>query len=68
MLLSVPGGVDVWFAGHCHGSLFRWMSELTVTALRPSQIPAPVLQQPDEVPDFHARIIKGFSGSGKENV
>jgi hypothetical protein len=57
--------VNVWLAGHRHGSAFRLMFELSVAAFRPSQIPTIVFQQPNEVSDFHARIIKASSVKGK---
>ena len=47
--------------GNRHSSAFRLMFELTMATFRASQIPAIVFKQPDEVSDFHARIIGAFS-------
>jgi hypothetical protein len=65
MLLSVPGGMSMFGASNRNGSAFSLVFELTVTPLRSGEIPAIVFEQPDEIPYFHARIIRGFSGNRK---
>src|SRR5262245_15669256 len=57
--------IDVRFASNCHRSAFYLMLELTVTAFRSCQIPAIALKQLDEVANFHARMIEGYSRNWK---
>jgi hypothetical protein len=57
--------VDVWFAGDRHGSTFRWMFELAVTALCPRQVPPILFELPDEVTNLHVRIIGARSEKWK---
>ena len=57
--------VNVWFAGHRHRATFGRVFELTMAAFRPSQVPPVLLELPDEVAHFHARIICNLSEKWK---
>jgi hypothetical protein len=53
--------VDVGFASNRHSSALRLMFELAVATFRSRQMPTILFKQPDEIADFHARIIGAFS-------